>query len=151
MDVADLLTAEHVIARLKAADKAKLLADLAHRAAAETGLPPTDIQQGLATREALGSTGVGVGVAIPHARFAGLGRFFGLFARLERRLDYDAIDGQPVDLVFLLLVPADAVTGHLQALACVSRRLRDPETAARLRKADDAAALHAILVEPGGH
>lgn len=149
MDVADLLTPDRVVANLKATDKARLLADLARRAAAATGLPQQSVHEALAAREALGSTGVGAGVAIPHARLAGLDHFFGLFARLERRLDYDAVDERPVDLVFLLLIPENAAAEHLHALACVSRRLRDPDVVARLRKADDAAALYATLTGVG--
>lgn len=146
MDVADLLTPDHVIERLAAADKAALVADLARRAAAATGLPQHAILEALSAREALGSTGVGAGVALPHARIPGLGGFFGLFARLERQLEYDAVDDQPVDLVFLLLVPSNAVNEHLQALACVSRRLRDKAVAAQVRKADGAVALYAALI-----
>ena len=146
MDVADLITPDHVIVNLKATDKVRLLADLARRAAPVTGLPQQNIHEALAAREALGSTGVGAGVAIPHACLAGLDSFFGLFARLERRLDYDAVDDQPIDLIFLLLIPENVATEHLHALACVSRRLRDPDVAARLRKADDVAVLYSTLI-----
>ena len=150
MHVADLLTPDRVVAKLHATDKAQLLADLARRAAAATGLPQPAIQEALAAREALGPTGVGAGVAIPHARVAGLDRFFGLFARMKRQISYDAIDDQPVDLVFLLLIPPNATTEHLQALACVSRRLRDQKVTACLRKAEAAAALYSALTEGDG-
>lgn len=150
MDVADLLSPGHVIAKLPAGDKRTLLADLARRAAAATGLRQSAILEALSGREALGSTGVGGGVAIPHARIAGLDRFFGAFARLERRIDYDAVDEQPVDLVFLLLVPPHAANEHLQALACVSRRLRDRSMADLLRRAPDAEALYAALAGEAG-
>lgn len=145
MDVADLLTPDRVVARWPAADKARLLAELARRAAEATGLSPPVVRDALAAREVLGSTGVGSGLAIPHARIAGLDRYFGLFARLERPIAFDAVDDEPVDLVFLLLVPANAENDHLQALASVSRRLRIPGTAALLRTAENAAALYRVL------
>lgn len=147
MNVADLLSPDRVIAKLPAGDKPALLAELARRAAAATGLPQPAILEALKAREALGSTGVGRGVAIPHARIPGLDRFFGMFARLERRIDYDSVDEQPVDLVFLLLVPPQAASEHLQALACISRRLRDQAVSARLRRTTDAGTLYAALVE----
>lgn len=147
MNVADLLSPDRVIAKLPAGDKPALLAELARRAAAATGLPQPAILEALRAREALGSTGVGSGVAIPHARIAGLDRFFGLFARLERRIDYDSVDEQPVDLVFLLLVPPEAASEHLQALACISRRLRDQAVSACLRRTTDAGTLYAALAE----
>lgn len=145
MNIADLITPDRVFIGLKAADKTRLLAELSRRAASAAGLSHQEIQQALEAREALGSTGVGAGVAIPHARFPGIDRFVGLFARLERRVDFNAIDEQPVDLVFLLLVPADAAGEHLKALACVSRRLRAPDVTAGLRRAADAAELYAAL------
>jgi len=95
----------------------------------------------LTSPEDLGSTGLGKGFALPHARIDGLPKFFGLFARLARAIDYDAIDGNPVDLVFLLLMPANAGNEHVAALAAVSRRFRDAEAASRLRKADAATVL----------
>lgn len=146
MNIADLISPDRVFIGLKAADKSRLLAELSRRAASAAGLPRQDIQRALEAREALGSTGVGAGVAIPHARFSGIDRFIGLFARLERRLDFNAVDDQPVDLVFLLLVPTDAAGEHLKALACVSRRLRAPDVAAGLRRAVDVAELYAALV-----
>ena len=121
-----------MVAGLRVRSKSHLLTELAHRAAAATGLSQEHIREALEAREGLGSTGVGVGIAIPHAQITGLDRFYGLFVRLDRPIDYDAIDERPVDLVFLLLIPA-TTTGHLQALACVSRRLRDPDIAADLR------------------
>jgi nitrogen PTS system EIIA component len=147
MDMIDLVTPERVVLKLRADDKQQLLAELARRAAQATGLGRPIIEAALVAREQLGSTGVGAGIAIPHARIAGLASFFGLFARLDRALDYDAIDGQKVDLVFLLLVPANATSEHLQALASVSRRLRDATCAAKLRKATIAAALYDILTK----
>jgi len=133
VEITDLLTPDRVIVGLQARSKSHVLAELARRAAAATGLPQQQIVDSLQARENLGSTGVGGGIAIPHAQIAGLERFFGLFVRLSRPIDYDAVDGQPVDLVFLLLIPANAKE-HLQALAAVSRRLRDPENSAKLRR-----------------
>ncbi|MBV9859717.1 MAG: PTS sugar transporter subunit IIA [Alphaproteobacteria bacterium] len=144
MQVTDLVAPDSVIAGLRVANKARLLQELARRSAAATGLPQAAIQDALLARESLGSTGVGAGVAIPHARIAGLDRFFALFAQLERAIDYDAVDAKPVDLVCLLLVPAK-LKDHLQALASVSRRLREPAVTAALRKAQDPPTLHRIL------
>jgi len=144
VDLADLIAPDRVILRLQVSSKSHLLADLSRRAATATGLPQKQIADALEARERLGSTGVGAGIALPHAQLAGLGAFYGLFARLDRPLDYDAIDGRPVDLVFLLLIPANA-TEHLQALAAIARRLRDTGTAAALRAATTAPEMHAAL------
>ncbi len=137
MEITDLVAPDCVIAGLRVRSKSHLLTELARRAAAATGLSQEHIREALEAREALGSTGVGAGLAIPHAQITGLNRFFGLFVRLDRSIDYDAIDERPVDLAFLLLIPADT-NEHLQALACVSRRLRDQTIATKLRKAADA-------------
>ena len=98
-------------------------------------------------REGLGPTGVGQGIALPHARIAEAQDVFGLFLRLEKPLDFDAVDRQPVDLVFSLIAPEDAGVDHLKALALVSRTLRNPATCAKLRANSDAATLHTILTE----
>ena len=134
MDITDLITPDRVIVGFEASSKPHLLAELARRAAAATGLPQKQIDDALEGRERLGSTGVGSGVAIPHAQLSGLDRFFGLFLRLDQPIDYDAVDGRPVDLVFLLLLPPNA-REHLQALAAISRRLRDGKIANDLRAA----------------
>ena len=102
----------------------------------------------LQERESLGPTGVGNGVAIPHGKLPKLGNVFGLFARLERPVDFEALDGQPVDLVFLLLAPEGAGADHLKALARVARLLRDPETARKLRASNGAEAIYAVLAMP---
>ena len=146
MKLSDFLTPDGVVGKLRAADKGRLLTDLAGRAAAVAGLNQADVLRALTAREELGSTGIGGGVAIPHARIAGIDRFFGLFARLERPVDFDAVDEQPVDLVFLLLAPAGADDRHLQALACVSRHLRDGDVVARLRRNEEASGIFAILI-----
>jgi len=144
--LSDLLRLDRIVPRLKASDKTRLLTELARRAAPELGIPAPDLAALLAAREALGSTGVGAGIAVPHARVEGLLAPTGLFARMDRPIDYAAIDGQPVDLVFLLLSPTREAGGHLAALAAVSRRLRDRRVADALRRTDDPARMQALLV-----
>ncbi|HVZ67825.1 MAG TPA: PTS IIA-like nitrogen regulatory protein PtsN [Rhizomicrobium sp.] len=148
MEITDLLTPESVIAALKAQGKKQLLQELAARAAPLTGLPERRIFETLTERERLGTTGVGQGIAIPHGRLAGLTKITGLFARLETPIDYDAVDNQPVDLVFLLLAPEQAGADHLKALARVSRLLRNQTVCEKLRAASKPEALYAILTEP---
>jgi len=148
MDISKLIEPERVLDRLEARDKAQLLAEIARRAADAAGLDSKAVLSALNAREELGSTGVGHGVAVPHARIAGLPRLFGLFARLARPIDFAAVDDQPVDLVFLMLISAAAGNEYLAALSAVSRRLRDREVVRRLRAADGAAALYELLVTP---
>jgi PTS system nitrogen regulatory IIA component len=145
MEIEDLITPQSVIARLRAASKKQLLQELAKRAAETTGLPERAIFDVLLERERLGTTGVGDGIAIPHGKLAELNRLHGLFARLETPVDFDAVDDQPVDLIFLLLAPEGAGADHLKALARVSRLLRDRQTCEKLRGADTADALYALL------
>jgi nitrogen PTS system EIIA component len=145
MDVGDFVTPATVVVGLRANDKQQLLEEPSRRAAAALGLQSQAILEPLLAREALGSTGVGGGIAIPHARIASLPRLFGLLARLERPVDFTAIDDQPVDLVCLLLTPAAAAGEHLPALACLSRRLREKGVADRMRAARDGNALYAAL------
>jgi PTS system nitrogen regulatory IIA component len=130
---------------MQAGDKPKLLRELSERAAKQLGIGSETILEALRSRETLGSTGVGKGIALPHARIVGLGHFFGLFARLTRPINFDAIDDAPVDLVFLLLMPEQAGDEHLAALAAVSRRLRQHEVAAQLRSAKASSELYEIL------
>jgi PTS system nitrogen regulatory IIA component len=99
----------------------------------------------LVAREHMGSTGIGAGIAVPHARMDGLKDIFALFARLDQPIDFAAVDGRPVDVIVLLLIPPDAGSRHLAALACVSRQLRRPGMAERLRRAKDAGELYALL------
>lgn len=146
MEITDLIEPDRVIIGMRAVDKTAALAELARRAAALVNLPAPSIREALMAREELGSTGVGEGIAMPHARIAGLDRLFGLFARLERPIDFAAVDERPVDLVFLLLIPATAGQEHLAALAAVARRLRKPDMASRLRAADGRAQLYRELV-----
>ena len=147
MDITTLIKPEHVFA-LRLGDKALLLKELAGRAAERTGIAAETIAEALAAREALGSTGVGQGVAIPHARIPGLESFFTLFVKLERPIEFAAIDERPVDLVFLLLIPAGTGAGHLAALAAISRQLRRRETASVVRSAPDTVAIYKALTAP---
>jgi PTS system nitrogen regulatory IIA component len=144
-ELADLLTPRSVVAQLRTPSKRQVLQELARRAATMTGIPEKRIYDALAEREKLGTTGIGAGVAIPHCRLNELSRIHGMFARLERPVPFEAIDDQPVDLVFLLLAPAAAGAGHLKALARVSRLLRDKAMCGKLRGANSADALYALL------
>jgi nitrogen PTS system EIIA component len=145
MDLIELIRRDQVFLGLRATDKAALLNDLAKRAATAVGLEAPQILASLVAREALGSTGVGSGIAVPHARLKDLSGFTGLFARLERPIDFAAIDGKAVDLVFLLLSPMWSNTEHLAALAAVSRRLRDRPVADAIRNATSASDIYALL------
>ena len=147
MDIAELISPASVVARLRAANKKQLLQELARRAAEFVGLHERQIFDALLERERLGSTGVGNGIAIPHAKLPGLARLQGLFARLDPPVDFDAVDDQPVDLVFLLLAPESAGADHLKALARVSRLLRDRAICDKLRGTDRADALYALLTD----
>jgi PTS system nitrogen regulatory IIA component len=148
MTLTELVAPAAIIPALKVNNKKQAIQELAARAAALTGQSERAILEILLQREKLGSTAVGNGVAIPHGKLPTIGRLFGLFARLERAIDFEALDGQPVDLVFLLLAPEAAGADHLKALARVARLLRDPETARKLRNSRDADALFAVLAMP---
>ena len=142
------LSAADISLNLRSASKAALLADLARRAAARCGLAEADLRHALLTREALGSTGFGGGIAVPHARIPGLAAPLLAFVRLDRKLAYDAIDGAPVDLVMLLLSPAADDATHLSLLAAISRKLRAPAVATGLRHATTPADALAWLTAP---
>jgi PTS system nitrogen regulatory IIA component len=144
MDLGNLISPAGVFPSLRAANKTALLRTLSDRAAPFADLPAETIFTALCKREALGSTGVGAGVAIPHARLDGLAEPRGVFARLRPPIDYESIDRRPVDLVFLLLLPANDAS-NLQPLAAVARILRDPEKARILRTGEDARALYVLL------
>jgi PTS system nitrogen regulatory IIA component len=148
MQIADILTPQAVFEGAKAPNKKKLIGDLAGHAAAIAGLDAATVFETLWEREKLSSTGVGHGVAIPHARLAKLDRIVGLFAHLDQAVDFEAIDEAPVDLVFLLLTPAEAGADHLKALARVSRLMRNAAFCEKLRAASDEAELYALLTEP---
>ena len=144
-DLNDLLTIDRVDAGLSVANKKALFQQLGAIAGRKLGVDAKTIVAALTEREKVGSTGFGGGAAIPHARIEGLGGIFGYFARLTQPVDFHAVDGLPVDLVFLLLSPPDAGADHLKALASVSRALRDRETAAKLRGARSRDAIFALL------
>ncbi|MBS0240640.1 MAG: PTS IIA-like nitrogen regulatory protein PtsN [Proteobacteria bacterium] len=148
MDLGDLLKPEGVFAALKVKNKKQALQELAGKAARITGLDERTIFDNLLQRERLGSTAVGRGIAIPHARLTGLDRIATVFAQLDEAIDFDAPDNEAVDLVFVLLAPEQAGADHLKALARISRVLRDPQTLEKLRAARDRAALFAVLTEP---
>lgn len=147
MDLGELIRADAVIGSLKANSKKQAIQAIAEKAAALTGIEEREIFDTLLQREKLGSTGVGGGIAIPHGKLARLDRIFGLFARLPKPIDFEALDDQPVDLIFLLLAPEGAGADHLKALARIARHLREPGVAAKLRASTDKAALHAVLTE----
>jgi len=147
MNIADLITPQSVIASFRVSSKKQALQELAKKAAALVGQPEQLVYDVLSERERLGTTGVGLGIAIPHGKLRGLERMTGLFARLDKPVDFEAIDNQPVDLVFLMLAPEDAGTDHLKALARVSRLLRDRAVCAKLRGTDNAEALYALLTD----
>ncbi len=146
-DFRDILAPESVRHHLAAPTKKSLFQTFATLAAARTGLDAREIAERLGEREKLGSTGFGQGVAIPHGKVAGLDHVIGLFAKLDRPLEFAAIDAMPVDLVFVLLSPPDAGVDHLKALARVSRRLRDRDFVAKLRGAGSADALYALFAD----
>jgi len=150
MDIDDLLGEESILPALKARSKRQALQKLSEHAARLTGMPERDIFQRLMERERLGTTGVGQGVAIPHAKLDGLARITGSLARAETSIDFDSVDAAPVDLVFLLLAPQQAGADHLKALARVSRLLRDRAFCDKLRGAANADALHALLMRQAG-
>jgi PTS system nitrogen regulatory IIA component len=148
MPLNDLVSPQAIIPALRANSKKQALQELAARASELTGVPEREIFDTLLQRERLGSTGVGNGIAIPHGKLGSFRQLFGLFARLERPIDFEALDGEPVDLVFVLLAPESAGADHLKALAKIARLLRDPAIAQNLRNSRDEAALYAVLTQP---
>jgi nitrogen PTS system EIIA component len=145
MEITDILSEKGVIAHLKAGSKKQALQELARYAADIAELDERTVFDALLERERLGTTGVGLGIAIPHAKLANIDRLYALFARLDHPVDFDAIDEQPVDLMFLLLAPEAAGADHLKALARVSRLLRNQTFCEKLRGADSAEAIYALL------
>jgi PTS system nitrogen regulatory IIA component len=142
-----LITPRGVVSQLRATNKRQALQELAKRAAAITGFSDRAIFEVLIERERLGSTGIGMGIGIPHGKLTGLERFCGIFARLDRPIPFEAIDDQPVDLIFLLLAPENAGADHLKALARISRLLRDRAVCEKLRGTDRPDALYALLTD----
>lgn len=151
MEIRDILTPEAVAARHRASSKKQLLQEIAARAAGAYGLDARAVFDALLERERLGGTGLGRGVAAPHARLPGVDTILGVFVSLEKPVDFDAADGQPVDLVFALLAPELAGADHLRALARVSRVLRNADSCAKLRSCETDAAVLAVLTEPAAH
>ncbi len=147
MPLLDFLDPQAVLPALRVNGKKQALQELASQAARLTGLPDSAIYEALLQRERLGSTGIGEGIAIPHGKLPGLTRIFGLVARLDKPVDFEALDGQPVDVLFLLLAPEGAGADHLKALARVARVLREPGLIERLRATRDATAIYAIMTE----
>jgi PTS system nitrogen regulatory IIA component len=148
MPLTDLVAPNAILPALKVNSKKQVLHELAARAAILSGQNERAIFDILMQREKLGSTAIGNGVAIPHGKMPTLNRLFGLFARLDRPLDFEALDNQPVDLVFLLLAPEGAGADHLKSLARIARLLRDPNVAHKLRASHDAESLYAVLAMP---
>ncbi|MDP1873553.1 PTS sugar transporter subunit IIA [Phenylobacterium sp.] len=147
MQIGDILDRGAIALRVSATDKRQILAHLAELAARNFDLEASVVLDALSEREQAGSTGIGHGVAVPHARIEGLDRIRGLFLRIEQPVAFDSIDDQPADLVFALLAPPEAGTEHLRALARVSRMLRSPDLREHLRQARTPDALHALLVQ----
>ena len=150
MHISEILQPSAVRSFGQVTSKKRLFQELAEMAHSVYGLPASEVLDALQERESLGPTGVGQGVALPHARLHGLDKVVGLFVRLEKPLDFDAVDRQPVDLVFALLAPKSTGVDHLTALALVSRTLRDTDLRAKLRANDNAIALHAVLAAAQG-
>ncbi|MFD1695618.1 PTS IIA-like nitrogen regulatory protein PtsN [Roseibium aestuarii] len=148
MDLSDLISKEAVVADLKAKSKKQAIQEMAAKASELTGLSEREIFDTLLQRERLGSTGVGHGIAIPHGKLTRLDRLIGFFARLEKPIDFDALDDEPVDLVFLLLAPEGAGADHLKALARIARQLRDGSVVKGLRNTRDEAEIYELLTQP---
>lgn len=152
MDLSDLINVSAIMPGIRTNSKKQLLQLLAEKAASITGIPEREIFDTILQRERLGSTGVGNGIAIPHGKLAAVKRITGVFARLETPVDFEALDDQPVDLVFLLLAPEGAGADHLKALSRIARVLRDGDIVNKIRGSTDAAAIHALLSDtPASH
>jgi PTS system nitrogen regulatory IIA component len=147
MEIKEFLSSTQATIDLRAPDKDSLLRELSQRAAATVRLNADSISSEILKREKLGSTGIGGGVAIPHARIKGLKKPFGILARLKSAIDFDAIDNKSVDIVFLLLLPVETEGEHITALASVARILRDAETVGKLRHASDNADIYRVMTE----
>ena len=145
MTITDLVAPEAILPALKVSSKKQALQELAAKAASLTGQNERAVFEVLLQREKLGTTAVGYGVAIPHGKLPKLEKLFGLFARLERPIDFEAMDSQPVDLIFLLLAPEGAGADHLSALSRATRALRDPAMLSAVRATRDAASIYRVL------
>lgn len=147
MNLSSILKPEAVKVIANVTSKKRLFQELGEVSHTVYNLSSNEAVDALQERESLGPTGVGHGVALPHARLGGLNSVVGVFLRLDRRLDFDSVDRQPVDLIFALFAPVDSGVEHLKALALVSRTMRDAKICEKLRSNDDPATLHAILTE----
>jgi PTS system nitrogen regulatory IIA component len=145
MDIADILTREGVFTAVRATSKKQALQELARRAAGLTGIGERAIFDVLLERERLGTTGVGRGIAIPHGKLSDLDQIFGMFVILDQPIDFESVDNQPVDILFLLLAPESAGADHLKALARISRLLRDTDLCQKFRDSRDGDALYKLL------
>jgi PTS system nitrogen regulatory IIA component len=148
MELSELINSDSIVSTLKVGSKKQALQELAQVAESVTGISSRDIFGTVLQRERLGSTGVGQGIAIPHGKLDGLDRLFAIFARLDTPIGFDAMDDQPVDLIFMLLAPESAGADHLKALARISRTLRDPSITQKLRDSASTAEIYAILTQP---
>ena len=148
MELTDILTAESVLPALKVSSKKQAIQALSEKAAQLTGLDEREIFATLLQRERLGSTGVGAGVAIPHGKLAEIKKIVGVFARLERPIDFEALDDPPVDVIFLLLAPEGAGADHLKALAKIARILRNANIIKKIRATSQSEALYSLLISP---
>ena len=147
MEIEDILSADRIVTSLEAGSKKHAIQELAGTAAAQTGLEEHEIFAVLMERERLGTTGVGSGIAIPHGKMVELDNLFGCFARLDNPIDFDAVDGEPVDLIFLLLAPESAGADHLKALARISRVLRNNALCEELRSTTTPERIFSLLTQ----
>jgi PTS system nitrogen regulatory IIA component len=148
MEIADFLTPDRVILDVRCRDKSQLIGEVARGfARLVPTLTPKIVETALLAREQLGSTGLGAGFALPHARIEGLDTYLGLFVRLAKPLDFESIDGKPVRLVFVLLIPTETTVSHVAALAPISRRFREPGFATKLINAESPAAAYGFLTD----
>lgn len=145
MGLSDLLAETAILSSLKVNSKKQCLQHMCERAAIQTGLGAREIFDVVLQREKLGSTGVGQGIAIPHGKLPNIDRIIGVFARLDTPIDFDALDEQPVDLVFMLLAPESAGADHLKALSRIARVLRDTDTLEKLRASNDPSVIYQLL------
>lgn len=148
MNLTDLIAQDMIVPSLKANSKKQVIQEMAEKVAPSINLSARTVFDQLLQRERLGSTGIGNGIAIPHARVPGVEKIVGVFARLEKTIDFDAVDDERVDLVFMLLAPEGEGADHLKALAQIARVLRDTENTSKIRASRDAAAIYAILSTP---
>lgn len=148
MDLQDLIVEQAILPTLKVSSKKQAIQILSEKAGELSGLDEREVFETLLQRERLGSTGVGAGIAIPHGKLPSVEKIFGIFARLETPIDFDALDDQPVDIIFLLLAAEGAGADHLKALAKIARLLRNSDTIQKIRATSDQEALYSLLVTP---